>query len=191
MLSKRETAQYLEVSERTLERNWKKWGLARFNRPTATGEAAFYSRESVVRFKAAREEAASTAVYVPVEEPAAKIERALERTDLDIRASLEMEHEEMRILRATAALQISLAQSVLLASLPAKMTYNLREAAQVSGLTQTHLRRAIRDGTLEALRLPGVRGRRISRDALTTYVRGLFNAMPPPPPGGVFHFSTP
>jgi excisionase family DNA binding protein len=159
MITKREAAELLGVSVRTLERNYRKWGLERFERPTPTGEATYFKRSEIERLRESRE----AAIFIPIKEKKALKPRAQAPSE-DLQARQSIALIEMSRVLARPFLQY-------------KMTLTVREAAVLSGLSIKHLRAAIGQGMLEAVKLPAVRGLRIHRLQLDAYVRAQFKLL--------------
>lgn len=142
MRNKRQAAEFLGVSTRTLERNAKEWGLLVTHKPAGRTTEAFYDEEQLQRVKESRDRG------VMIATPAAAEAEALALPGGGL-AGL-----PPQILAGVATL---LARPLIVSG-SERLTLSLAEASEASGLTSESLRLAIKDTRLKARKVKGRRG---------------------------------
>jgi excisionase family DNA binding protein len=178
-MNKRETAEELGVTPRTLERHMSAKRIAFSTRTGKTGKEAYFDPAEVARFKAEIEGVTHSGEVMSEPAPTSSVEsrqdprQAMVRraSDLSLTPVLlgtgdALETPEMRE-RMIAAFEM-MASPVRLTD---KLTLSLTEAALLSGLSRGHLRGAIKEGKLKAAIIG--RGWKVKREALDLYVKKL------------------
>ena len=160
--TKKEAAEFLGVSEKAIER------YASANPPKLSKEVAkktgggmitYYDKKELIRLKQQMERAAWTPRQTDT-----KTSTALARRD----ATPNPEAFKQLIAAISAA-----QDNRPTVDLKDKEFLTIREAAALKGLTETHIKQAVREDKLKAIKLAGVRGRRIRRKDLDTYTKKL------------------
>ncbi len=181
-MNKREAAEVLGISTRALERYI---GLSRISVSYArgrTGKEARFDAAEVERFRVELENRLTAAGAVadeaaPSPETAAPIASGLSRlSDSQAlessppRGSMASLGEAIAaLLQGQAAPGTGISERASVADLSHKLSLSVKEAARLSGLSEGHLRAAIKTGKLKA-RIIG-KGYRISPDVLRAYVK--------------------
>lgn len=184
-MTKKEAAEFLGISTRTLERNTEKSLIAARYEKGKTSDVLVYDREELERFKAERE----SPIHLPTVEatPPNRMENAPSTNSANPDTALARfgEGREMggandfafALLQALSQLQLvaneTTSEHVGPAATPPsqKLLLSLGEAQSYSGLSRANLMDAIHDETLAAQKIG--RGWKIKRRDLESYVEGL------------------
>jgi len=161
-MNKKQAAEFLGITPRTLERHMSAGRIAYEMRRGKTGEEAYFDPASVERFRA---DHLSPVIPGKVEEAS----QALATTSPVSLARQAPTSQNGHQFAAMIAAAINSAPSI--SDLAHKLTLSLVEASQLSGLSRNHLRAAIEAKKLKA-RIIG-RGWKIKRDDLDLYVKKL------------------
>jgi excisionase family DNA binding protein len=160
-MNKKEAAIYLDVSERAIERYTSKGKLhVRYEDKAGGGTVAVYDDEGVAKLKTELEQPA------PVTTISTTTPTPRQKTTSLSPVGVSEWPELFRV--AFNAQQNAQAATV---SITDKLTLNLEEAAQLSGLSRGYLVAAIHDGKLIAAKRG--RGWNIKRSDLDTYINKL------------------
>jgi excisionase family DNA binding protein len=161
-MNKKQAAEFLGITPRTLERHMSAGRIAYEMRRGKTGEEAYFDPASVERFRADH-----LAPVIP-----GKVEEASQALATTSPVSLARQaptSQNGHQFAAMIAAAINSAPSI--SDLAHKLTLSLVEASRLSGLSRNHLRAAIEAKKLKA-RIIG-RGFRVKREDLDLYVRKL------------------
>jgi excisionase family DNA binding protein len=161
-MNKKQAAEFLGITPRTLERHMSAGRIAYEIRKGKTGDEAYFAPETVERFKA---DHLSPVIPGKVQEPS----QALATTSPVALARQGTTPQNGQQFAAMIAAAIHSAPAPV--PVADKLTLSLIEAAQLSGLSRGHLREAIEAKKLKA-RIIG-RGWKVKRDDLDLYVKKL------------------
>jgi excisionase family DNA binding protein len=159
-MTKKEVAEYLGVSVRTVEGYIEKKKLNPTLATGVRGKVSVFDKEEVERLKTERGEVVYT--------PPAKVKDLLPPQALQARQSNPLGQRLLDVLEGLQSSGKGITANVPIAD---KLTLSLDEAAKLSGLSRGHLREAITGKRLKA-RIIG-RGWRVKRDDLDAYVKKL------------------
>ncbi len=166
-LSKQEAAEFLEVAPKTLERAVKSGQLAATYVKTKHGQTPIFEQTELERFQAAR----NAPVYSPVTTPSA-LEKTVPPSVRGIYRQLA--NKPTYADEPTFADQLAevFRQGKQTIGLTDKLTISLNDAASLSGLSKTFLKKAISNKTLKTF--PGQRGaKHIRRSDLDKFIENL------------------
>jgi excisionase family DNA binding protein len=164
-MNKQQAAEYLGVSTRAVERYTSKGKLIPSYEKGRTGLAPVYDREQLDKVK---EEMESPRPVVQRDKPAKSDRRGGNGSS----ALMLRPGKGTDLASFVAAIEAARQAARPVVAPENKLTLSLSEASALSGLSQGHLRDAIRAGKLKA-KIIG-RGWRINRDHLKTYADKLF-----------------
>jgi excisionase family DNA binding protein len=165
--TKQQAAEAIGVTTKTVERLAQEGQLqqARWRRPTGGPELAVYHPADVARLAAARRPGPPAPFLVPATAGAGAVagngHHSHEPEALVPVPTVSASGEELLRALVTAAVRVMSETSQ-----TSTLFVTLQEAAALSGLSQTHLRRRIADGTLPAIRDRGWRIRRRDLETL-------------------------
>ena len=171
-MNKREAAEYLGISTRSVENAVAAHRLSVRYEKGKTGEQAVFDEAELRRYKAELDSrrAPRTAVERVSAESAEREPRSLVRLS-DVAPMPELVLALKSLSESLQTQKAANSHAPTISDLANKLTLSLAEAAQLSGLSANHLREAIRAGKLKA-RIIG-RGWRVKRDDLDSYVQKL------------------
>jgi excisionase family DNA binding protein len=161
-MNKEQAAAALGITVRTLQRHMAAHRIGFAMRKTATGEEATFSQEEVARFKAQRDALTETVT------PAANVSEVIGHAPaqaLERQASAE----------GMQAFALMIADALQGNHAP-KMLLTLTDAAEVSGLSASHLLDAIHDGRLDGRKIG--RGFKIRPADLQEYAKQVWKDAP-------------
>jgi excisionase family DNA binding protein len=172
-MNKEQAASELGMTVRTLQRHMAAHRIGFAMRRTATGEEATFSDEEVARFRIERE--ALTETVTPA------MLSVSERVTPDAITTKEQGNTAQNALQRAPSEQSMQAFALMVAdalqgSQAPKMLLSLTDAAEVSGLSASHLLKAIHAGTLDGRKIG--RGFKVRPSDLHEYAKQVWNEAP-------------
>jgi excisionase family DNA binding protein len=168
-VTKKEAAEFLGVSEKAIERyaNAGKLSKQVENKPGG-GVITYYDHKEVERLK----QQMNTRAATPRQSDTPTARAPGSSTALARRDSATLGRSDTLAL-IVAAIEQARAQTPSLADVKEKEFLTIKEAAALKGLSVSHIEQAIKSKKLRAMKLSGVRGRRIRRADLDKYTAKL------------------
>ena len=168
-MNKKQAAEFLNVSEKTIERAVKSNQLAASYVKGSHGKTPVFEQAELERYKAERDTILHNPSIVATPEQTTP---AFVSNELATTKDTSTDNRQSNVASFADALADALSRRAQTVSLTDKLTLSITDAANLSGLSKTLLRTAIKDGKLKTV--PGSHGaKHIRRADLDSFIESL------------------